>query len=96
VNTLEQSIEAGPAAGVFYDRNGSLLASLEWGPERWFALNVYPGVLPSILRDMGVIFSLDREFRPRLGLVAGKIGMGFGLSHRGPTRYNVQAARINR
>jgi hypothetical protein len=94
-STLEQSIKAGPAAGVFYDRNGSLLASLEWGPERWFAVNLYPGVLPGVLRNMGLVVSLDREFRPRVGLVAGAIGMGIGYSHRGPTMYNVQEATLN-
>jgi hypothetical protein len=37
----------GPAAGIFLDRNGSLLASLTVAPEKQerVALNVYPGVL---------------------------------------------------
>jgi hypothetical protein len=95
-NTLEESVTLGVGAGVFYDRNGSLLASLEWGPERWVALNVYPGVLPGPLGDMGLLFSLDREFRPRVGLVARAFGMGIGFSHRGPDKYDAQQARLNR
>lgn len=95
-NTLEQSVTIGIGAGVFYDRNGSLLASLEWGPERWAALNVYPGVLPGLLEKMGLMFSLDRDFRPRVGLIAGAVGMGFGFSHRGPDKYDAQHARLNR
>ncbi len=86
----------GTGAGVFYDRHGSLLASLEWGPERWFALNVHPGVLPGPLREMGLLVSLDRELRPRVGLIAGILGVGIDLAHRGADKYDTQQARLNR
>ncbi len=93
--TLEESITVGTGAGIFYDRRGSLLASLEWGPARWFTLNIYPDVLPGPFGDMGLFFSLDREYRPRVGLIARALGVGIGLSHRGPNKYDAQQAGLN-
>ncbi len=88
-DTRVESITAGFAGGIFYDRNGSLLTSLEWGfRERLVSLNVYPGVLPQPLRDTGLWLSLDRDLRPRIGLTARVLGLGLGLSPRGPDRYD--------
>ena len=88
-DTRVESITAGFAGGLFYDRNGSLLASLEWGfRERLASINVYPGVFPRPLKDMGLWLSLDRDLRPRLGLIARALGFGLGLSPRGPDRYD--------
>ena len=88
-DTRVESITAGFAGGLFYDRNGSLLASLEWGfRERLASINVYPGVFPRPLKDMGLWLSLDRDLRPRLGLTARALGFGLGLSPRGPDRYD--------
>ena len=88
-DTRVESIPAGVAGGLCYDRNGSLLASLEWGfRERLASINVYPGVFPRPLKDMGLWLSLDRDLRPRLGLIARALGFGLGLSPRGPGRYD--------
>ena len=89
--TAVESITMGLSGGIFYDRNGSLLAGLEWGwRERLLSLNVYPGVFPQPFRDTGVWLSLDSELRPRLGLTARVIGFGMGLSPTGPDRYDAQ------
>jgi hypothetical protein len=43
------TVESGPMAGIYYDRNNSLLASMVYSASRncRFRLNVYPGVISS-------------------------------------------------
>ena len=90
-------ITMGIAGGVFYDRNGSLLAALESGMgERLVSLNIYPNVLPGPFRNMGLWLSLDRQLRPRLGLTLRALGMGIGLAPQGPTKYDAQQERLGR
>lgn len=68
--------------GVFYDRNNSLLWSLTSSPmENLVTLNVYPGVLPGVVKPVGVwaVFTRHRELR--FGLVAPRalsFGVGYG------------------
>jgi hypothetical protein len=77
----DESITLGISGGVFYDRNGSLLAGLEWGTrERLLSANIYPGVLPGLLGEMGMWFSVDRKIRPRFGIIAGRVGLGVGYT----------------
>ncbi len=45
---------------------------------------------------MGLLVSLDRELRPRVGLIAGILGVGIDLAHRGADKYDTQQARLNR
>ncbi len=66
---------------MVYDRNNALLASLIWARDTrsLVTLNVYPGLLPAVARDVGVWVAVDDHGQPRLGLTAGRIaGVGFG------------------
>ena len=75
-----QSIAA--AAGVYYDRNNSLLWSLTMSPaENLLAANVYPGVLPGLAGQVGVWGVFTRRHEWRLGVVSRHtlgLGVGFG------------------
>jgi hypothetical protein len=77
--TGDEAITMGFSGGLFYDREGSLMASLEWGTrERLVSANVFPGVLPGLLHKMGLWLSMDRKMRPHFGLIAGRLGIGLG------------------
>ncbi len=80
--TLEETIEIVRSMGIFYDRNNSLLASVMIS-ERWedlLAVNVYPGVLPGPLSDLGVWLTMARGGGTRLGIVHRQsLGLGIGI-----------------
>jgi len=71
-----------PAAGIFYDRNDSLLWSLTTSPgENLVSVNVYPGVLPGKARAIGIWGVYSRSGHLSLGLLHRKslgLGLGFG------------------
>ena len=86
VRTIDKSgherVSFAPAAGVYWDRNNSLLVSMTTSPaENVLALNVYPGVLPGIARHVGVWAVRTRDNAWRVGLVhreALGLGLGYG------------------
>jgi hypothetical protein len=79
--TAVESIDLDWTAGVFYDRDNSLLMSLLWArhTRNVLSLSLYPGLLPGPAHDVGVWLAVDDAGRPRLGLVSGALaGVGFG------------------
>lgn len=78
--TAIESIDLDWTAGVFYDRGNSLLMSLLWAhhTRNVFSLNLYPGLLPGPVHDVGVWLAVDDAGRPRLGLISGALG-GIGV-----------------
>jgi len=82
--TRDESIRLKLGGGVYLDRRNSLLASLTVGPTvQRVTLNVYPGVLPGALRDVGVWGAATRDGRAVFGLVHGRaLGLGVGYSSR--------------
>lgn len=62
-NLRELSANLVVTAGVFYDRNNSLLASLIYSKTQDYKvrLNVYPGLLPTGYISPGIFLSLDQE-----------------------------------
>jgi hypothetical protein len=75
-----ETVRFGPSAGLYYDRDNSLLWSLISSPaENLLALNVFPGVIGGPLRNAGVwgVYTRRNEFR--FGLVhRGALGLGIG------------------
>lgn len=71
-----------PAAGVWVDRDGALLASLTWdaGTDRRVALNVFPGFLKVGGADLGGWFLVDALGRPYFGFAGARtLGAGLGV-----------------
>jgi hypothetical protein len=80
------TIESGPMAGIYYDRNNSLLASMVYSASRncRFRLNIYPGVISSSYFSPGFFVTV---VDPGI-LIAGvtmKI-LPLGVSTYGPVR----------
>lgn len=75
-----ETVKFSPAGGVYYDRNNSLLASVTVSPaENVLAVNVYPGVLPGLARDVGVWSVYTRDNQWRFGIVQRRmLGLGAG------------------
>lgn len=73
-----------PTAGLFYDREGSLLMSLvaRTGSENNATLNVYPGAVIGRRLPFGFWISSGRGGKPRLGVVS---SWGLGVAS-GPAR----------
>lgn len=71
----------GPAAGVFVDRDGSLLASLLVTPEKAdaVAVNVYPGVLGPDGFQPGLVVSWGDSVGVKLGVTVAQFPIGFGI-----------------
>ena len=71
-----------PGAGVYYDRNNSLLWSVTSSPaENALSANVYPGVVPGIARNLGFWAVYTRDNQLRIGVVHRKalgLGLGYG------------------
>jgi hypothetical protein len=69
-------------AGIFVDRNGSLLASAHVSQvqHRLLRLNVYPGVLGGLGRDFGAWMIVSHDFEVRFGISSRYwLGVGLGL-----------------
>lgn len=78
--TLGESIRLKIGGGVYFDRNNSLLASLVAGPTvNRVLLNVFPGVAPGILSDLGFWGAYTRDGRITFGVVHRRaLGLGIG------------------
>jgi hypothetical protein len=68
-------------AGIFYDRNGSLLSSLILGGGRGYIvrLNVYPGVVTIFGLRVGGVFLLEQNGTPALGVTIAGFPAGLGI-----------------
>lgn len=80
--SLRESITLAFSAGLYLDRNNSLLASVNVSQRQWepFTVNVYPGVLPGVLRDLGVWGKVDWDGNFRMGVQhRAMMGVGLGL-----------------
>jgi hypothetical protein len=76
-----ETVGFAPGAGVYYDRNNSLLWSLTTSPaENLVALNVYPNVVPKLGRDLGLWAVYTRRNELRFGVV-NRHTMGLGLGY---------------
>lgn len=77
-----ETVSFAPSAGVYYDRNNSLLWSVTASPaENVIAANVFPGVLPGIAREAGLWLVRTRRDEWRVGIVfrrAAGLGIGYG------------------
>lgn len=74
-----------PKGGIFYDRDGSLLWSLQVGSRRDIAVvdaNIYPGIIRLGGVSPGLVFQMPRGGGLRFGLIS---PFGLGLGH-GPER----------
>lgn len=81
--TGEESAELTWAGGLFIDRNGSLLGSVHLSDisHRLLRVNVYPGVLGGVARNLGLWAVLSRNLDLRVGLSHRSLlgaGVGFG------------------
>jgi hypothetical protein len=78
--TGHETVEFAPGAGVYYDRNNSLLWSVTTSPvANLVSVNVYPGVLKGIGERLGLwaVYTRDNEFR--FGIAhSGALGIGAG------------------
>lgn len=85
VGTDTRTVKVHPMMGFFYDRDGSLLASLLSDDSKGtlFTLNVYPGLVRIAGTSPGAWFAVRRDGGVRFGLVA---PFGFGLGHSPPGR----------
>jgi len=75
-----ETVGFAPGAGVYYDRNNSLLWSLTTSPaENLLALNIYPGVLRGAFRGSGVWAVYTRRDELRFGIThRSALGLGAG------------------
>ena len=75
-----ETVKFAPSAGVFWDRDNSLLWSVQMSPaENLVAFNVFPGVLGGPLKQAGVWAVLTRRNEFRFGLAhRGALGLGVG------------------
>lgn len=83
VETDARTVELTPTAGIFYDREGSLLMSMvvRSGVENNASLNVYPGAVIGRRLPFGFWLSTGQGGKPRLGLVSSwGVGMASGPS----------------
>jgi hypothetical protein len=80
--TQIESAQFNPSAGVWIDREGSLLFSMTWNQQtdRRFAIDVFPGVLSIAGARLGTWFMLDGDNRPYFGVTSRRtLGMGLGI-----------------
>jgi hypothetical protein len=80
--TRDERIETYFSGGLYIDRENSLLASIAAGPtNNRIVLNVFPGVLPNVARDLGVWASYTRQKTLLVGLVHRRLlGVGAGYA----------------
>ena len=81
MHSLRALCESTSAAGLFIDRNGSLLATLHLTEvrHRLLRVNVYPGVLPGLARKFGAWAILSRDMKLSLGITHQWLGAGLGV-----------------
>jgi membrane-associated phospholipid phosphatase len=82
--TDQRTVTLSPNAGIFFDRNGSLLASLlvRGGNDTYATVNIYPGALGLRHMPVGVWGAALRGGGARVGLSAPfGLGIGYGQSN---------------
>lgn len=82
-STGEETADLAYSAGLFVDRNNSLLVSVRVGQlwDRLLNVNVYPGVFRPFGGSFGAWVSLSRDFQVRLGVTNRYwLGAGIGLA----------------
>lgn len=80
--TALEFAEFGWSAGIWLDRDGTLLAGLTWdqGTDRRVGLNVFPGLLTVAGTGVGAWFVLDAAGRPFVGFSTSRtLGAGLGV-----------------
>ena len=82
--TKQEKAEFGLGAGLWWDHDKTLLASLllDQATNRFLALNVYPGVRNIADGQLGLWCTLDHDRNPYFGITGRKslgIGVGFGF-----------------
>ncbi len=89
VDAIAKTADLATSAGIFYDRNNSLLASLQYAKTkeiRW-RLNLYPGALPGGPFKPGLFLALSERDRMMFGVTFGTMThMPFGLGGTYDTR----------
>ncbi len=82
-STDTRTVQVHPMMGLFYDRNGSLLASLLSDDSKGtlFSLNVYPGLVRIAGITPGAWLAVRKDGGVRFGLAA---PFGLGLGHSPP------------
>ena len=77
-----ETVGFAPAAGIYWDRNNSLLVSATTSPaENVLAVNVYPGVLPGVAKSLGLWLVRTRRDEWRVGVIHRRalgLGVGYG------------------
>ncbi len=75
------TIATGAMAGIYFDRNNSLLASAVYSQniKSVFRLNIYPGVLSSSAVSPGFFITLDHRGSMIAGLTAQILPVGLGM-----------------
>jgi hypothetical protein len=77
-----ESAKFGLSAGVWVDREGSLLFSATWDEktDRRLAIDLFPGVVSPGGLKIGAWFLIDADGRPYFGLTGGRtLGVGLGV-----------------
>jgi len=79
-DTGHEKVKFAPSAGIFYDRNNSLLWSVTSSPAaNLVTVNVYPGVLRGLGNDTGLWAVYTRHNEVRFGLTyRNALGLGIG------------------
>jgi len=75
VDAISKTADLATSAGLFYDRNNSLLASLQYAKTkeiRW-RLNLYPGFIPAGVLRPGVFLALSDRNRTLFGISFGTL-----------------------
>ncbi len=79
------TVTTGLMAGVYYDRNNSLLASMVYSevPRNVFRVNVYPGVLSSDRVSPGFFFAVRDDGATVFGIIAQILPIGLAIHSPG-------------
>jgi hypothetical protein len=77
-NLRSLTAEMVPSAGIFYDRNNSLLASLLYSKKQDFVLrlNLYPGLFDIKGFSPGIFLAVDQDDKVRAGITLSYIPIG--------------------
>lgn len=76
-----ESAQFSLSAGLWIDRDGSLLFSATWDEktDRSLAVDVFPGVIQIAGTTIGAWFQFDRDYRPYVGITGRRtLGLGIG------------------
>jgi hypothetical protein len=81
-NLRSLTAEMVPSAGIFYDRDNSLLASLIYSKSQDYMLrlNLYPGLFDIKGVSPGIFFAIDQDDKMRLGITLSYIPIGITRS----------------